>query len=169
MLCLYRTTIIINSMYKEYIPRFVYRIALMAEMTGVELELPVHGTSLLDPAPDPDRSIFFELESVWYHRKPDGSVVAREQSWTGVRQGAHKLVGVPGSQMFLFNIHNDPRERTDLLQGDDPPVETEQRLTWLLREQRADMLATRAFYDAGGRADVDEVQLERLRSLGYVD
>jgi hypothetical protein len=85
-----------------------------------------------------------------------------------VRQGDFKLVGVPGHRMFLFDVKRDPGEQRDLLEDGDDFQARADRLTATLERHRADAEAWRGRLAAGGTAPLEESDLERLRSLGYV-
>jgi arylsulfatase A-like enzyme len=166
------------------------------EIAGIESAGEVQGNSLLDPEPDPGRAIFFALRTLWYLQRPDGGEErVRDNEWHAVRQGDFKLVGVPGHRMFLFDVKRDPGEQRDLLEdgeqrdlledgeqmdlledgeqmdlledGDDFQARAD-RLTATLERHRADAEAWRGRLAAGGTAPLEESDLERLRSLGYV-
>ncbi len=126
------------------------------------------GHSLLGPPPGPERPIFFELESVWYHRRPGAKeTIKRHNTWQGIRRGDHKLVRNPESNLTeLFDVANDPREREDLAAALPEQVTalTAELDSWLAEAKE---LANR--FDRAGSAELSEEELERLRSLGYID
>ena len=137
------------------------------DLAGVEPAAPHQGASLLDDAPDPDRSIFFELLSTFYHRKTDGpGFERRDEEWQGVRRGDHKLIRVPGADRTeLYRVDVDRAEQHDVAS-----VETE-RVAELRVELDAFLERSRRLGsgDAAPEAELDEAALERLRALGYLD
>ncbi len=140
----------------------------LTEEAGLWVEGPLHGRSLREPNPDPDRPLFFELLTTWYYPGEDGQVDDRKQEWIGVMQGSHRLLGVPASRMFLFDRSVDPREQTNLLRHGEKPSPIALQLDRLLQGYASEMALTRELFEAGGVAEVDPEQLERLRSLGYI-
>jgi arylsulfatase A-like enzyme len=138
------------------------------DLIGASTELPLHGRSLLESDPPGDRSIFYELQSMWYFTPPGGEEQTRVQSWIGIRRGDFKLVGVPETRMYLFNVRDDPREQVDLLRSGSDPDGRAPALSAHLDVFRRDMEATRRLFEAGGPAKLSAEELERLRFLGYL-
>ena len=125
------------------------------------------GRSLLEPAPDPDRSIFFELLSTFYHRRTDAPGYERhEDQWMAVRRGDEKLVVRPEAERFeVYDVRRDPGEQLDVAIERPDSVE---RLKGLLAALQAE---SRRLRESGSdaRADLSPEQVERLRALGYID
>jgi arylsulfatase A-like enzyme len=142
------------------------------EVTGTAAPAGLDGRSLLHPAPAPDRAIFFELHSAWYFQGPDGKERSEAAEWHGVRQGALKLVGIPGRRMVLFDVFADPGERTDLMGRDAKTERAARSLEIRLAEHRRAMERTASRFEVPGdaprTAELDARELERLRVLGYV-
>ena len=138
------------------------------EVAGIAASPEVQGRSLLEAEPDPARSIFFALRTLWYLQRPDGGEERRrDHQWHAVRRGDLKLVGVPGQRMFLFDVRSDPGEQIDLLarRGFEEQAED---LLGLLERHRAESESWRRGLGAGGSAPLADADLERLRSLGYL-
>jgi arylsulfatase A-like enzyme len=137
------------------------------DVTTTQSSVPVHGHSLVD-ASAPDDPVFFELVATRYlpHR-------TRVQRWTGVRKGEYKLVwndrtmGAEEIRTFgLFNVKRDPAERKNL-------TSKKPEMLWELLEAFEDWQVVAkqqaGEYREGGTAELTEREIERLRSLGYVD
>ncbi len=125
------------------------------------------GVSLLDDAPDPERSIFFELLSTFYHRVSDGTGVRREeQEWMAVRTGDHKLVVVPNEgRAELYRVSTDAAEQNDIAIAEPARVAGLRRVLddWQAESQRI------AAGNVRSEATLDAEQIERLRALGYLE
>jgi arylsulfatase A-like enzyme len=137
------------------------------ELAGVE-GVPAHqGKSLLDPDPDPDRSIFFELLSTFYHRLADRPGFRREdEEWLAVRRRDRKLISVPSqSRRELYRMESDRMEQLDIATEEPEQVADLQRL---LDAWRAESMAIGESMSRA-EADLDPEQIERLRELGYLD
>ena len=133
--------------------------------------LPHQGQSLLEASASPERAIFYELLSIWYYRStagPDGTpkVHTKTEQWFAIRQGNDKLIQVNRPERTeLYNVRKDPREQEDVSGQHSARA---QELANRLKQWQELMRAVAASYRAGGKAELDEKQLERLRSLGYV-
>jgi arylsulfatase A-like enzyme len=133
------------------------------ELAGAHASRPLHGRSLLEPAPPLDRDIYFELMSVWYHATTGGET---REPWYAVREGDLKLVTVPRrGEQWLFDVGDDPGERHSLLpERADLAAALQQKLdAW-----RQEMELVGRYLEPGGPAELDPEELERLRALGYV-
>lgn len=137
------------------------------ELAGIELEVPHQGASLFAPEPDPERSIFFELLSTFYHRLTDGPGFRRvDEEWLAIRRGDHKLLIVPAEQRVeLYRVSSDPAEQHDI--AIEAPELVEQ-LEAVLTEWRE---RSRMLSEVGSstEAELDSTQVERLRALGYLE
>ncbi len=132
---------------------------------------PHQGRSLLEASPSPERAIFYELLSLWYRRRPAGlggapKVHTRTEQWFAIRQGNDKLIKViRPDRTELYNVRKDPQEQEDVSGQNSART---QELANKLKQWQELMRAVAVTYGAGGKAELDEKQLERLRSLGYV-
>jgi arylsulfatase A-like enzyme len=147
------------------------------ELAGLEATFPHHGRSLLQPDPGRDRPIFYELLSVRYYRRPDGTPESRVESWMGARRGDYKLVwsrrrsGPPPAQLSppsyqLFNVKQDPAERNDLAAEE---AERRAELEEVFRDGIGRARRDASRYRRGGTAQLAPEELEQLRELGYLD
>ncbi len=138
-------------------------------LAGVEVDFPLHGTSLLD-APS-ERAIFYELLELHYFEGPDGRRSTRSRRWKAVREGDFRLVWSEEGEgarraTELFDVRNDPRETADL--GADAGG----RRAALERSFEAGMERARRdakAYDRGGPAELNPAEVEELRALGYLE
>lgn len=132
---------------------------------------PHQGRSLLEVSPSPERAIFYELLSLWYYRSTAGpgqtpKLHTKKEQWFAIRQGDDKLIQATGpDQTELYNVRKDPKEQEDV--SAQNPART-QELANRLEQWKEQMRAVAATYRAGGKAKLDKKQLERLRSLGYL-
>ena len=142
----------------------------LLELAGVTPDFPYQGRSLLEPNPPPSRAIFFDLLSIWFYRRADGSPFDVTQDWRGVRAGDWKLVWREGEQSVplraLYDSVRDPAEREDVSAANESRVRA---LEALYQAQRRESEAIAAPHPAGGSADLSPRELESLRALGYVD
>jgi arylsulfatase A-like enzyme len=142
----------------------------LLELAGVEPDFPHQGRSLLEPDPAPGRPILFDLLSIWYHRREDGSSFEVSDRWHGVRAGARKLVWREGErgppQHLLFDVERDPRERVDLAASSAAQV-AELESVYEAQQREAEAIAAR--HPPGGTAALTPREIESLRALGYVD
>lgn len=131
------------------------------------------GVSLLRPVPA-DRPRFSELLVSWFFPSEPktmesvkvGSEYLVAVQWYGVRRDGFQLVSVPSSGIRqLFDLTTDPRERHNVAAAHPDLLEDLTRLQedWLGR-----LRDTAALYHRGGPANLEEKEIERLRSLGYV-
>jgi arylsulfatase A-like enzyme len=138
------------------------------ELTDTSVSAPIHGRSLIKESFSEDRLLFFELLATRYL-----SDRTKVQRWTGVRKGDYKLVwndrtiGAKETRTFgLFNVKRDPAEKEDLTSKQPEKL-------WELLETFEDwqVIAKQqaAQFRQGGTAELTESEIERLRSLGYVD
>jgi arylsulfatase A-like enzyme len=148
-------------------------------LAGVEPAPPSHGRSLLEDRPDPDRPVFFELLSTFYHRRgEDEGFERRDTEWAAVRVGQEKLVVVSGTgsaespgqagapvRLELYDVGRDPREQLDLAIERPDRVAALRRL---LDDFRAEARALRT-ESSTPEPDLSPDHLERLRALGYLD
>jgi arylsulfatase A-like enzyme len=138
------------------------------DVTGVPAPAPLHGRSLLERHPSPERPIYFELVSMWFDLQKRETTKRR---WVGVQQGDRKLIevsagGAEGTRRMLFDRAADPGERKNLLDGGSPAQADDLAASLAAWEQ--DMLATRAGFQAGGSIPLTPEQREQLRALGYL-
>jgi arylsulfatase A-like enzyme len=142
----------------------------LLELAGVRPDFPVQGRSLLEPDPPARRAIFFDLLSIWYYRRADGSPFDVRQYWRGVREGGWKLVWSEPEQgaplRGLYDAERDPADLRDLSAANPARI---RELEALYQAQRRESEAIAARHPAGGRADLSPRELESLRELGYVD
>jgi len=136
-------------------------------LAGVHTESESQGRSLLEPAPDPDRPIFFELLSTFYHRRTDApGFERRDERWQAVRRGDEKLVVRPGAGgVELYDVRRDPREQLDV--AIERPEHVEQLRGLLADFEKASQRLRQSGADA--QADLSPEHVERLRALGYID
>ncbi len=138
------------------------------ELVGVAAPGPVHGRSLLQRDPLPDRAIFFELLSMWFDRAEQTTTRKR---WTAVQQGDLKLIevaeeGAAAPARLLFDHAADPIEQDDLLDG--RPSDRADDLGARLAEWQQEMRRTREGFAAGGPIPLTAEQRDQLRALGYL-
>ena len=142
----------------------------LLELAGVSPDFPHQGRSLLERNPSPSRAIFFDLLSIWYYRRADGTPFDVSQHWRGAREGDWKLVWREGEQSpplrALYDAGRDPADREDLSAANPARV---QALEALYQAQRRESEAIAAPHPAGGSAELTPSELESLRALGYVD
>ena len=136
------------------------------EAAGIQSEVEHQGISLFKRDPKPNRSIFFELLSTFYHRAGEGQAFEKEeQEWWGIRQGDDKLLLVPSDQRIeLYRTGQDPTEQLNVAIEDAELVGrlTEKIAAW--RRESARLGRNRQATEA----ELDPEQLERLRALGYL-
>ncbi len=138
------------------------------QVVGASLATPLHGRSLLEAKPAADRSIFYELLSIWYVQDSEGNVRTQSKQWLGVRKGRFKLLEVnPDGKRMLYDIRADPGETKNLLLAPRHPPAA-QNLRKALRSWSEEMDLSRELFDSDGEADLSEEELERLKALGYL-
>jgi arylsulfatase A-like enzyme len=137
------------------------------EFAGAESPHPHQGASLLASEPDPDRSIFFELLSTFYHRLADRSGYRREdEEWLAIRRGDHKLIVVPSEDRSeLYRISTDFSEQNNIAQ-ETPELVAELRSALTEWRKNSQQLGQER---GAAEAELDPQQIERLRELGYLD
>lgn len=81
---------------------------------------------------------------------------------TAIVSGRHKLIVRTDGHELLFDLVDDPLERTNL-SADDPTTTTN------LRTRMAGMISAPADGAEGERLEMDEETEEQLRALGYVE
>jgi arylsulfatase A-like enzyme len=142
----------------------------LLELAGVTADFPHQGRSLLEPDPPATRAIFFDLLSIWYYRRLDGSQFDVTQNWRGVREGDWKLVWREGGQgaplRALYEEARDPADRADVSAAGGSRIPA---LEALYQAQQRNSDAIAASHPAGGPAKLSPAELESLRALGYVD
>jgi arylsulfatase A-like enzyme len=142
----------------------------LLELAGVAPDFPLQGRSLLEPDPPASRAIFFDLLSIWYYRRLDGSPFDVTQNWRGVRAKDWKLVwregGPSGPARALYQAARDPADREDLAAANGARIP---ELEALYQAQQRESEAIAAPHPAAGTADLSPRELESLRELGYVD
>jgi len=144
----------------------------LLELSGAAARFPLHGRSLLG-APDPERSLLYELRALQYYRTPDGGVGSAGERWYAVRKGDWRLVwhGSEGDDPFstsaseLFHVARDPTERKDLAAQEPERLEA-LRQRFQLEFERAGQEA--ALYPRGGPAQLTPEETQQLRELGYL-
>jgi arylsulfatase A-like enzyme len=145
-------------------------VPTILEITGIEAGFPVHGRSLLEPEPDPGRSILFELLEQHYYRDPDGTLSTRGRRRNAVRQGDFKLLwsedestgAARGS--LLYDVRRDPAERSEL-GSDEGGRRAALQEVFRSGVERARRDAAR--YRRGGPAELSSAEIEQLKELGY--
>jgi len=127
------------------------------------------GRSLLGD-PDPSRAIFFELLSTWYLQRA-GRIDVDVEHWWAAARGDDKLVvhakSIGKRRVELYDTAADPRELRNLAAqpASAPRVEALSRA--LEEQQRAAREIAKQFV-AGGDAELDPADEQRLRELGYL-
>lgn len=136
-------------------------------LAGRGPETASQGVSLLEPEPDPARSIFFELLSTFYHRLTDGTGYGKsDEEWMAIRRGDLKLIVVPSKERTeLYRLSSDPGEQLNIAIEDPEKVA---KMENDLREWREESLAI-GQSRLGVEADLDPEEIERLRQLGYLE
>jgi arylsulfatase A-like enzyme len=140
------------------------------QLAGATAPKPVHGRSLLAPAPDDTPAVYQELLALDYVLGPDGQPRIDRTRWGAIRSGGHKLVwreDGAGDVRYveLFDVGQDPAERHNVAS------EQEERARALNRRYDAWAASARrdgAAYTAGGSADLSAEEVRLLRALGYV-
>jgi len=150
----------------ERLTSLVDLFATVLDAAGVDVPRN-QGRSLFEAEDDPDRSIFFELLSTFYHRKSDGSGYRREtEEWLAVRSPNHKLIQVPSEdRVELYVTGSDPKEQLNVA-IERPEVVSE--LTATLEAFRAESQGLRRT-TPNAEANLDPSEVEQLRALGYLD
>ncbi len=142
-------------------------VPTILDATGARSSVPHQGRSLILPAPETERAIFFELLAVWYLQKPaEKKLQKKEEDWFAVRRGDYKLIAVPEEGRFeLYNVREDPGERRDLAAREPGSA---RQLRAALAEWHSRTKAVATSFREGGSAELSPESLERLRSLGYL-
>jgi arylsulfatase A-like enzyme len=136
------------------------------ELSGADSPAAHQGRSLLEAEPDPERPIFFELLSTFYHRATDGRYSREDEAWMAVRRGEHKLIVVPSQERAeLYRVSRDPTEQNDIALGEPERVAELSHVLDLWKRDAKQLANT----GASTEANLDPEQLERLRALGYLD
>ncbi len=140
------------------------------EAAGAQVEFPVHGRSLREPHPDPERSILYELDTSQYYGAADGRIDVHRSRWRGLRRGELKLVeresGAGDLERRLFRVSRDPLEREDL------SMREPERVAELTRELAAELERARAAasgHRPGGPAQLTDEERAQLEALGYFE
>jgi arylsulfatase A-like enzyme len=138
------------------------------DLAGVASSVPHQGQTLLGPAGDPERAIYYELLSIFFYPRPGKrGMTKRVEEWFAVRRGDYKLITVPGKRRIeLYDVRRDPQEKLDLAASESARVQEllETLDRWQSRTQELSLDPT-----GGEEADLDPEARERLRSLGYLD
>jgi arylsulfatase A-like enzyme len=140
------------------------------DVTGIEVDPPLHGRSLRAPDPDPDRAILYELRQVDYYRGPDGAPFAREGRWGAVRRGDDKLIwheaaGTQERTIEVYDVRRDPVEARPLAD----PGDRRQALLDAWEQGMARVRKDGTRYEPGGAAQLTREEQDQLRALGYLD
>jgi arylsulfatase A-like enzyme len=140
------------------------------DVVGATPAFPVHGRSLVEPAPDPARDLLFELDTSRYTAASEGSISSETSHWRALRRGELKLVErelAPGRvERRLYRVAQDPGEREDLAAREPEQV------ALLARELEAAIARARADaarYRRGGPARLTDAEREQLEALGYFE
>ena len=140
------------------------------EFARVTTDQPIHGRSLLRAAPADPGPTFFELvTSNYFTRRTTGEKYKVSNQWHAVREGDFKLVAVEKKNdeiRELYNVADDPGEQHPL------GVEHQSALDSLcaaLAAYRTEMERTAAGWGKPRPAELSPEDIERLRSLGYVE
>jgi arylsulfatase A-like enzyme len=126
-----------------------------------------HGRSLLAPADETPRPLFFELKTEWVAPDPvTGEPGILSDLWLAVRDRDHKLVLERNEgRIELFDLANDPEERTPLGPGYRPRIaELDRRLAEYLEAMQEDGER----WERSPPVSLSQGQEDRLRSLGYL-
>ena len=137
----------------------------LLELARTEASRPLHGRSLLEPAPtDASRAVL--RSAVGLVRTAGGETKDDREPWYAVRDGDLRLVERPArGERWLFDLARDPGERQDLAGERGDLVET---LASKLERWREEMALVGRWVQSDGAVELDAQELERLRSLGYV-
>jgi|GEM_PF-660251 len=130
----------------------------MLELAGVELPEDLDGASFAQHLEDesakaPEKALFFAKHSlregqdqILYGLTPDKeSLLFGEQIWA-VRRGDYKIVRTYGGELELFNVIDDPGERTDLAETE---TEIAMELGLLLQERWERVLLSETSFGPG--------------------
>ncbi|MCH8242015.1 MAG: sulfatase [Planctomycetes bacterium] len=152
----------------ERITSLVDLFPTICDLAGVVSAGSTHGRSLLKAASGSPRTIYFELDALMYMTHPDtGRSWTEADRWRGVRRGRYKLVSIPEKNRWaLFDVQADPTEMHPL--GPDHGGNMA-ALRTLLEQYERDMRAVATRKGKPRPADLNEEELKRLESLGYID
>ena len=124
------------------------------EVAGVAPKPGLPGVSLLRLGSQPDRAVFSERHY--------GPCLDRNARVPGIQyalfQGSSKMISSSLGVSELYNLKNDPREKTDLYPTDPSPA---------LQTALRDWMRTTPHVRTA-RETLDPEELKRLRSLGYL-
>ena len=137
----------------------VERTVSTVEVFSVVLQLarispPSPEPSLLDFAPSAASPVFAQTRRI-----DAGRDAIFERPWKLVRD-------LGDGSVYLFDLDSDPGEVQDLAAA---RPEIRARLETQLDDWLSELAALRSTFDTGRPLDLSEEELERLRSLGYVD
>jgi arylsulfatase A-like enzyme len=136
------------------------------DFAGVDPPAELHGRSLAR-APDPDRTLFFELMTEWAVRNErTGELELETDLWLAARAADHKLVmGRNDNRVELFDLASDPGEQRPLgPEAATRRAEIDSRLGEHLQRMKAEVAERRE----PEPARLSPEQEERLRALGYL-
>ncbi len=137
------------------------------ELANIEPGVPYHGRSLLRPAPAKPTTGFYELVTTFYLQQPSGGERKQSHQWYAVRQGHFKLISVYDENAWaLYDLESDPREQSPLGPDQNNKFRT---LRLRLERYRNQMQELAKAWASSPPADLDPDELDRLRSLGYLD
>ena len=137
------------------------------EAAGISPAHHHHGRSLLAPADDSSRALFYELKTEWVARdRATGEEGILSDLWLAVRDGDHKLVLERNeNRVELFDLADDPAEQVPLGPGFRPRIaELDRRLAEYLETMQADGER----WERSPPVSLSPGQEDRLRSLGYL-
>lgn len=138
------------------------------DLAGVTSPVPYQGQTLIGPPRDPERAIYYELLSIFFFPRPGKRGMTKQvEEWFAMRQGDYKLISVPSRHSIeLYDVRKDPEEKLDLAAVETARVQEllEALDRWQSRTQDLFRGPTQ-----GDEAELDPEELERLRSLGYLD
>jgi arylsulfatase A-like enzyme len=140
--------------------------ATLAEAAGLAAPA-TDGRSLTAAPRGPSDPLFQELVTTYYGRGASGRMKKAGEQWWAVQAGPYRLISVPARNVnVLFDVAADPMERAPL--GPDAAPLLEERLR-LLPAWQGRMRAEASRHEDAGEAELTGGEIERLRSLGYLD
>lgn len=144
---------------------FVDIFPTITDLIGISNSIPNQGVSLLNSRPKLDRQIFFELLSLWYFPQQKG-IIRKENQFYAVRKGENKLHWFMKDNLLqLYHLTEDPLEKENMI-FKNPTLTKALMKEILIWKQEMDTLSSN--FQKGGKAKLDPKELERLRSLGYI-
>ena len=139
----------------------------MLAWADIQPTLPHHGRSLLASAPTGPTASFYELVTTFYFPQPSGEELKQFHQWYAIREGDFKLITVYDENAWaLYDLATDPGEQSALgAEHADKLSELRTRL----ESYRRQMQALAKAWASSPPAELDSKELERLRSLGYLN